>query len=147
MPDLNCKLQIIYSGHCRILTARSGIFRSQNDQNTAVSEHFWKLRCRKSVRSCGGRHISKSKCEKHTMFGPFLHVHLNFHGNSNYYYDNYNYTTLNHNYNCNCNYTTTKTTRLQEPKTTTTATSTTTTTTLTLQLQLQLPLQLQLQLH
>ena len=31
-----------------------------------VSNHFWKLRCRKSARRCGAKHISKSKCTKHT---------------------------------------------------------------------------------
>ena len=41
-------------------------FRSQNVQNTSASEHFWKLRCRKSARRCGAKHISKSKCTKHT---------------------------------------------------------------------------------
>ena len=25
-------------------------------------DHFWKLRCRKSARCCGAKHISKSKC-------------------------------------------------------------------------------------
>ena len=37
-------------------------FRSQNAQNTPCSDHFWKLRCRKSARRCGAKHISKSKC-------------------------------------------------------------------------------------
>ena len=37
-------------------------FRSQNAQNTPWSEHFWKLRCRKSARRCGAKHIWKSKC-------------------------------------------------------------------------------------
>ena len=41
--------------------ARSA-FRSQNVQNTPFSDHFWKLRCRKSPRRCGAKHISKSKC-------------------------------------------------------------------------------------
>ena len=27
-----------------------------------VSEHVWKLRCRKRARPCGAKHISKSKC-------------------------------------------------------------------------------------
>ena len=36
-------------------------FRSQNVQNTPCSDHFWKLRCRKSARRCGAKHISKSK--------------------------------------------------------------------------------------
>ena len=38
-------------------------FRSQNVQKTP--DHFWKLRCRKSARRCGAKHISKSKCIKH----------------------------------------------------------------------------------
>ena len=49
-------------------------FRSQNVQNTPGPDHFWKLRCRKSARRCGAKHISKSKCTKHTMFGPLLEV-------------------------------------------------------------------------
>ena len=49
-------------------------FPSQNVQNTPGSDHFWKLRCRKSARRCGAKHISKSKCTKHTRFGPLLEV-------------------------------------------------------------------------
>ena len=41
-------------------------FPSQNVQNTPGCEHFLKLRCRKSARRCGAKHISKSKCAKHT---------------------------------------------------------------------------------
>ena len=51
-------------------------FRSQNVENTWVSEHFWKLRCQKSARRCGAKHISKSKCTKHLMFGPLLEVEM-----------------------------------------------------------------------
>ena len=40
------------------------------------SDHFWKLRCRKSARRCGAKHISKSKCTKHTRFGPLLAVEM-----------------------------------------------------------------------
>ena len=43
------------------VVARS-TFRSQNAKNTPRSDHFWKLRCRKSARRCGAKHISKSKC-------------------------------------------------------------------------------------
>ena len=43
------------------VVARS-TFRSQNVQNTPASDHFWKLRCRKSACRCGAKHISKSKC-------------------------------------------------------------------------------------
>ena len=55
------------------VVARS-TFPSQNVQNTPASDHFWKLRCRKSARRCGAKHISKSKCTKHTMVGPLLEV-------------------------------------------------------------------------
>jgi len=57
------------------VVARS-TFRSQNVQNTPCSDHFWKLRCRKSACRCGARHISKSKCTKHTMLGPLLEVEM-----------------------------------------------------------------------
>jgi len=57
-------------------------FPSQNVQNTPAPEHFWKLRCRKSARRCGAKHISKSKCTKHTMFGPLLEVEMTIFGGS-----------------------------------------------------------------
>ena len=57
------------------VVARS-TFRSQNAQNTAASDHFWQLRCRKSARRCGAKHISKSKCTKHTRSGPLLAVEM-----------------------------------------------------------------------
>ena len=59
------------------VVARS-TFRSQNAQNTPCTDHFWKLRCRKNARRCGAKHISKSKCTKHTMYGPFLEVQMPF---------------------------------------------------------------------
>ena len=55
------------------VVARS-TFRSQNVQSTPLSNHFWKLRCRKSARHCGAKHISKSKCTKLQGFGPLLEV-------------------------------------------------------------------------
>ena len=57
------------------VVARS-TFPSQNAQSTPCSDHFWKLRCRKSVRRCGAKHISKSKCTKHTILGPLLEVEM-----------------------------------------------------------------------
>ena len=51
-------------------------FPSQNVQSTLLSDHFWKLRCRKSARRCGAKHISKSKCTKHTRSGPLLEVEM-----------------------------------------------------------------------
>ena len=43
------------------VVARS-TFPGQNVQNTPFSDHFWKLRCQKSARRCGAKHILKSKC-------------------------------------------------------------------------------------
>ena len=63
------------SKKCTPFLARS-TFPSQNVQNTPASDHFWKLRCRKSARRCGAKHISKSKCTKHTSFGPLLEVEM-----------------------------------------------------------------------
>ena len=57
------------------VVARS-TFPSQNVQNTKGSDHFWKLRCRKSARRCGAKHVSKSTCAKHTVYGPFLEVQM-----------------------------------------------------------------------
>ena len=57
------------------VVARS-TFPSQNIQNTPGSDRFWKLRCRKSARCCGTKHISKSKCAKHSILGPLLEVEM-----------------------------------------------------------------------
>ena len=66
----SCDVEKVHS-----VVARS-TFPSQNAQNTPVSDHFWKLRCRKSGRCCGAKHISKSKCTKHHMFAPLLEVRM-----------------------------------------------------------------------
>ena len=68
------------SGSCDVekvhaVVARS-TFRSQNVQSTPFSDHFWRFRCRKSARRCGAKHISKSKCTKHTRSGPLLVVEM-----------------------------------------------------------------------
>ena len=57
------------------VVARS-TFPTQNVQNTLASEHFWKLRCWKSARRCGAKHISKPKCTKHSTFRPLLEVEM-----------------------------------------------------------------------
>ena len=57
------------------VVARS-TFGSQHVKNTRGSDHFWKLRCRKSARRCGAKHISKSKCTKHTILGPLFEVEM-----------------------------------------------------------------------
>ena len=57
------------------VVARS-TFWSQHVKNTRGSDHFWQLRCRKSARRCGAKHISKSKCTKRTRCGPLLAVEM-----------------------------------------------------------------------
>ena len=57
------------------VVARS-TFWSQNVQSTPWSDHCWRLRCRKSARRCGAKHILKSKCTKHTRPGPLLAVEM-----------------------------------------------------------------------
>ena len=57
------------------VVARS-TFPTQNAQNPSCSDHFWKLRCRKSARRSGAKHISKSKCTKHTTFRTLLEVEM-----------------------------------------------------------------------
>ena len=62
---------------CRKSARRCGAKHiSKSKQNTSALDHFWKLRCRKSARRCGAKHISKSKCTKHTRFGPLLAVEM-----------------------------------------------------------------------
>ena len=51
-------------------------FRSQNVLNTPCTDHFWRFRCRKSACRCGAKHISTSKCTKHTLVGPLLEVEM-----------------------------------------------------------------------
>ena len=57
------------------VVARS-TFPSQNVQGTPAPDHFWQLRCRKSARRCGAKHISKSKCTKHLSSGPLFEVQM-----------------------------------------------------------------------
>ena len=55
------------------VVARS-TFPSQNVQSTPGADHFWQLRCGKSARGCGAKHIYKSKCTKHPSVGRLLEV-------------------------------------------------------------------------
>ena len=54
---------------------REAHFQVKMYKSTPCSDHFWKLRCRKSARRCGAKHISKSKCTKahhaRTTFGSW----------------------------------------------------------------------------
>ena len=55
------------------VVARS-TFRSENAQNTPGPDHFWQLKCRKSARRCGAKHILKSKCTNHLSVRLLLEV-------------------------------------------------------------------------
>ena len=68
-------LEVAMSKKCTPLW-REAHFQVKMQQNTPLLDHFWKLRCRKSARRCGAKHISKSKCTKHTRFGPLLEVQM-----------------------------------------------------------------------
>ena len=58
-----------------VVVARS-TSASQNVQSTPFSDNFFKLRCRKSARRCGAKHVCKSKCTKHTILGPLVDVQM-----------------------------------------------------------------------
>ena len=51
-------------------------FGSQNVKKLTASEHFLTFCCRKIARRCGEKHIWKSKCTKHRMFGPLFEVQM-----------------------------------------------------------------------
>ena len=70
-------LEVEMSKKCTPLW-REAHLQVKNVQNTSASDRFWKLRCRKSARRCGAKHISKSKCTKHTILGPLLEVQMSF---------------------------------------------------------------------
>ena len=48
--------------------------KSECTKHVTFGPLLWKLRCRKSARRCGVKHISKSKCTKHIRVGPLLEV-------------------------------------------------------------------------
>ena len=85
--EAHFQVKMYKAHHCRTTFGSSDVekvhavvarstFPSQNVQNTPGSDHFWKFRCRKSARRCGAKHVSKSKCTKHTRFGPLLEVQM-----------------------------------------------------------------------
>ena len=53
-------LEVAMSKKCTPLW-REAHFEVKMYKNASCSDHFWKLRCRKSARCCGAKHISKSK--------------------------------------------------------------------------------------
>ena len=57
------------------VVARS-TFQVKKLKITWHSDHFWKLSCLKSARRRDAKHMSKSKCEKHTILGPLLEIEM-----------------------------------------------------------------------
>ena len=74
------------------VVARS-TFRSQHVQNTTCSRHFWKLRCRKSARRCGAKHISKMYKTPHVRATTRFTLHYTLHYTP-LHYAPLHYTTL-----------------------------------------------------
>ena len=75
-PDISgTLLEVEMSKKCTLL-CREAHFEVKMYEKTPGSDHLWKLRCRKSARRCGAKHISKSKCTKHTISGPLLEVEM-----------------------------------------------------------------------
>ena len=68
-------LEVAMSKKCTPLW-REAHFEVKMYKTHHVRTIFGGSRCRKSVRRCGAKHISKSKCTKHTMYGPFLEVQM-----------------------------------------------------------------------
>ena len=106
-------LEVAMSKKCTPLwrEAHFQVKMHKTHQNTSASDHFWKLRCRKSARRCGAKHISKSKCSKthyfRTTFGGsdvaslrFTTIHYStLHYITQHYtpqHYRYNYTTTLH---------------------------------------------------
>ena len=67
----------LFEGSLEVKLPTIWTFTSEKAKNTSRLDHFWKFRLyRKSARCCGAKHISKSKCTKHTMYGPLLEVEM-----------------------------------------------------------------------
>ncbi len=58
---------------CRKSACRCG---AKHIAKSKCTNHLWKLPCRKSARRCGAKHVSKSKCTKHLSVGPLLEVEM-----------------------------------------------------------------------
>ena len=57
-------------------TVAKSTFGSENAKKLTIRDHFCLFRCRKIARRCGEKHICKSKCTKHRMFGALLSVQM-----------------------------------------------------------------------
>ena len=53
---------------------REAHFQVNMLKHTTCSDHFLTFRCGKNARRCGAKHMSKSKCRKHTTVSALLEV-------------------------------------------------------------------------
>ena len=60
---------------CTLLWRKAHV-EVKNVQSTSGPDHFWELRCRKSARHRGGKHIWKSKRTKHLRPEPLVGVEM-----------------------------------------------------------------------
>ena len=49
----------LFEGSLEVKLPTIWTFTSEKAKTTSRSDHFWKLRCRKSARRCGAKHLSK----------------------------------------------------------------------------------------
>ena len=69
-------LEVEMSKKCTPLWREAHVEVKMSQEHTHVWNDFWKLWCRKSARRCGAKHMWKSKCTKHRMFGRLLEVEM-----------------------------------------------------------------------
>ena len=74
---LRALLDVEMSKKCTALWGEAHL-EVKSVKNWRSPEHFWKLRCRKSARRCGAKHISKSKVLKTEGLGDILDVQTSF---------------------------------------------------------------------
>ena len=76
MRDEKLHMAVVRSTLWSTNAKNTSTFSKSNVESTPVSEHFWKLRCWKSARCCGAKHISKSNVLKTAGLGPRLDVQM-----------------------------------------------------------------------
>ena len=64
------------SGESKRNLAKAAGAESAGQMRDEKLHAVWTLSCRKSALRCGAKHISKSKCTKHTILGPLLEVQM-----------------------------------------------------------------------
>ena len=74
---LGALLDVEMSKKCTALW-REAHLEVKSVKNWRSRSDFWKLRCRKSARRCGAKHISKSKVLKTEGLGDILDVQTSF---------------------------------------------------------------------